>query len=329
MNSRFRRCLLLSSAGALCAISLHAQQPPQAPPAADPQLEEQKAKWMKEQSNWGRWGKEDELGALNLITKEKREKAMALAKTGTVVSLTRKIALAERNSTIKAEDRPGTAPFFDIRFRTYGPGMPAAGYSFDMQEFAYHGSVYTHLDALCHISYEGKLYNGYPHQDTVNANTGCSKMGIQALKEGIVTRGVLIDLPRLRGVAALSPNDRLRPDDVIAWEKQAHVRISAGDAVFLYTGWKEGGAPGPAPNYDPSMVTFFKSRDVALVGADRVSGDHQLTITALGVYLIDNCDLGPLAETAARLNRWEFMLVVAPIPTPGATGSIVNPLAMF
>ncbi len=139
---------------------------------------------------------------------------------------------------------------------------------------------------------------------------------------------MLIDFPRLKGVASLPPNVRLRPEDVEMWEKMVGVEISAGDALFLYTGWKEG-AQAPTADYDPSMVTLLKARDVALVGADRVSGDHQLTITALGVYLIDNADLGPLAEIAARLKRWEFLLVVSPIPTPGATGSLVNPLAFF
>jgi len=101
-----------------------------------------------------------------------------------------------------------------------------------------------------------------------------------------------------------------------------------GDALLLYTGWKAG-AQGPSANYDPSMVTRLKARGVTLVGADGVSADHQLSITALGIYLIDNADLAQAAETAARLRRWQFALVVSPIPTPGATGSIVNPLAMF
>jgi len=283
---------------------------------------------MKEQSNWGRWGKDDELGALNLITPAKRAQAMALAKTGTVVSLTRRINLVDRTAAIKAEDRPGTNPFFEIRFRSYYPPDPPAGYSFDMQAFAYHGATYTHLDGLCHAAYEGTLYNGFTEEATVDQKTGCRKMGIQALKEGIVTRGVLIDLPRLRGTSTVPSTDRLTPKDVEAWEKMAKVKIGPGDAVFLYTGWKEG-AQGQMANYDPSMVTLFKSRGVALVGADRVSGDHQLTITALGAYLIDNADLGPLAETAARLRRWEFLLVVAPLPVQGATGSIANPLALF
>ena len=96
-----------------------------------------------------------------------------------------------------------------------------------------------------------------------------------------------------------------------------------GDALLLYTGWKAG-AQGPSANYDPSMVTRLKARGVTLVGDDGVSADHQLSITALGIYLIDNADLAQAAETAARLRRWQFALVVSPIPTPGATGWIVT-----
>lgn len=172
------------------------------------------------------------------------------------------------------------------------------------------------------------LFNGYNRAETVDPEKGCSKLGIQLLKTGIVTRGVLIDFPRLKGVTSLAPTARLRPEDAEAWEKMAHVKISAGDAVFLYTGRKDGDKD-PSPNYDPSMVKFFKDRGVTLISADHPAGDHQLFINALVAYLIDNCDLGPLAQTAVQLNRWEFLLMVAPIPTEGATGSLVNPLAIF
>jgi hypothetical protein len=231
---------------ALCllAATAVAQQNPPAPAQPSREETEQKAKWMKEQSNWGRWGANDELGALNLITPAKRAQAMALAKTGAVVSLSRPIHLVDRSASIKSDDRPATMPFFEIRFRSYYPPDPPAGYSFDMQSFAYHGGTYTHLDGLCHISYEGKLYNGFLQSETVDPKTGCKKMGIQALKDGIVTRGILIDFPRLRGVASLPPTERLRPADVEAWEKMARVKISSGDAVFLYTGWKEGARGG-------------------------------------------------------------------------------------
>ena len=328
--------LLLAGAGPrVVSAPLAADAALQGQPAPSPRASQeaaeaaaQKSRWAKEHSNWGRWGKDDELGTLNLITPAKRRQALALARTGTVVSLMRPIVMTEMPAAIKAENRPATLPFFDARFQSYYPPQPAAGYSFDMQSFAYHGSVYTHVDGLCHVSYDDRLYNGYLQREVVDPEKGCSKMGIQGLKQGIVTRGILIDFPRLRGVSSLPETERLRQADVEAWEKRANVRISSGDAIFLRTGGTEG-APPPAVNYDPSIVAFLKARDVALIGADRVSADHQLTITTLGAYLIDNADLGPLADTAGRLNRWEFLLVVSPIPTPGGTGSIANPLAFF
>ena len=314
--------------GWLAVLAVFAQGPPEKAQV------EQKARWMKEQSNWGRWGKDDELGTLNLITVAKRQQAMALAKTGTVVSLSRKIALNKRAAEVDAKGQLIATDVDEIRFRRDGVPMPGQPQppgmegNVEIQTLAYHGIAYTHLDALCHIGSNGKLFNGYPHAPTVDPEKGCLKMGVQLLKDGIVTRGILIDWPRLKGVSKLPPSARLLPADVEAWERQANVKISAGDAVFLRSGWKEG-EPGARADYDPSMVAFFRARGVTLISAEHPAGDHELFLNTLGAYLIDNCDLGPLSETSARLNRWEFLLVVAPIPMPGATGSLVNPLALF
>jgi len=302
------------------------------PPGAAAQ-QEQRARMMTDLSNWGRWGKDDELGTMNLVTTEKRLQALALAKSGTVVSLMRNILVREKTAAIKADGKPDGNDYFEIRFRTFPPGDRNAGFSSDVQEFAMHGGAYTHLDGLCHESYAGKRYNGFPLTDT-DVDHGCSKLGIQLLKTGILTRGVLIDLPRLKGVSTLAPGTRLHPEDVDAWEKQTGIKISAGDAVFLYSGWKEGerlepGAPAPGGGYDLSVMATMRARDVAVLSGDRANADHPLALTAMGTYLIDNTGLEDVAQTAARLQRWEFLLVVAPIPSPGATGSLVNPLAIF
>ncbi len=288
----------------------------------------QKDQWMKELSNWGRWGKNDELGAFNLITPAKRQQALALARTGEVVSLMRPIVITEKSAAIRADGKPDGRPFFEIRFRTFPEDNFYSGFNSDIEEFAQHGALLTHLDGLCHDSYGGQHYNGFPLHGTTDPVKGCTKLGIQALKDGITTRGVLIDFPRLRGVATLPRGTKLRPEDVEAWEKQAGVKISSGDAIFLYTG-RKGGSPETGVGYDLSIARFLKQRDVALVSSDGANADHQLTLAALGVYLIDNTDLARAAETAARLKRWEFLLVVSPLLVPGATGSVVNPLAFF
>jgi hypothetical protein len=285
--------------------------------------ERQRAQWAEEYSNTGRWGSEDELGTLNLITARKRREAAALVGAGEVVSLSRPIALVDEPAEL-------TEPtsYFEVEFSTYGPGERAEGFSFDYQAIGYHGSSYTHLDGLCHVSYDGRLYNDFLQFDTVDPDMGCTRLGIEGLRDGIVTRGLLVDLARVRGVDAVGPGDSLTTADVLTWERMTGLHVSPGDALFLYTGWVPG-AVGQRANYDPSIVAFLRERDVALVGADRVSGDHQLTIATLGAYLIDNADLSRAVETSARLDRWEFMLMIAPIPTPEGTGSIVNPLAMY
>ena len=329
--SSFSLCLVL----ALGACGSQGQVPSEIESVGESQAAEHKAQWMRDASNWGRWGANDELGTLNLVTTEVRQRALALAIEGVVVSLSRDIVSREREAEVDAQGRPVMTNVGEVRFRRDNvpdPGQASEpgreGGNVDMQTFAYHGTVYTHIDGLCHIAYEGRLYNGYRHEDAVDPDRGCLQSGIENVKDGIVTRGVLIDFPRLRGVTTLDEAERLRLEDVEAWEQLTGITIGTGDAVLLHTGWREGDA-NRSIDYDPSLVTLFRDRGVTLIGADRPAGDHHLFVTALGAYLLDNASLGPVSDTAAQLNRWEFLLVVAPIPTPGATGSIANPLAIF
>ena len=290
---------------------------------------EQVQRWMKDLSNWGRWGNDDQLGTLNLITDEKRRQAVALAKTGTVVSL----AYTQPALVPKVETEAGSGPRAHLEIQL---SLLPSGYTTEQQQLAFHGSTFTHLDAVCHGDYDGKLYNGYPLKDTID-ETGCKKLGIDTLQGGILTRGILVDIPRLKGAPYLEPGTRVYADDIEAWERKAGVTISAGDAVLLHTGrWVSGETSG----FDISVAPWLKARDVALVGSDgtleagQVEGEpplplHHFVLVALGSPIIDNADLGSLSETAARLNRWEFLLVLSPIATPGGTGSPVNPLAIF
>jgi len=281
-------------------------------------------KWMKDLSNWGRWGKDDQLGTMNLITDAKRKQAAALAKTGTVVSLAHKPPLVPKTQAQSA------GAFLEIHL-----SLLSAAFTTEEQALAFHGSSFTHIDALCHGDYEGKIYNGYPLKESVT-EAGCKKLGIDALAGGVVTRGVLIDIPRLRGVSHLEPGTHVYQEDIEAWEKKAGVTISAGDAIFLHTGrWETGKTSG----YDVSLIPWLKKRDVALVSSDgiqdisEVEGTilplHHYTLVALGANILDNAELTQLSETAARLKRWEFLFVTSPVATPGGTGSPVNPLAIF
>ena len=281
--------------------------------------------WMQELSNWGRWGADDQLGAVNLITQAKRRQALALATTGEVVSLSLPIRV------VSPPDNPNsTAAFTSLRVTNI-----QSGFLMERQQVAFHGSTVSHLDALCHAHHEGKVYNGIA-LDEVFDETGCTQMGISGLAGGIVTRGVLLDIPRLKGVDALETGTHVYPEDIAAWERQTGVTVSAGDAIFLRTGRR---VNNNRSGYDITVAPWLKQRDVALVGSDgtqdggQIPGTvlpfHKLVLAALGANIFDNMALEALAETAARLDRWEFLLVAAPIPNPGGTGSPLNPLAIF
>jgi kynurenine formamidase len=280
--------------------------------------------------NWGRWGPEDNLGAANLITPDTRRRAVRLAQTGLTVSL------AHNPLTDKADDN--ASPFEHTMNR---------GFQTDTYRVSYHGYAHSHLDALCHILYKEQTFNGYA-RDVVNTEKGCTKLGIEHLKQGVVTRGVLLDVPRLKGVPYLEPGTAIYQEDVEAWERKAGVKVGPGDAVLLRTGrWARRDRVGPwavgrsAAGFHASIATWMKSRDVAFVGSDAASEVvptlvegvnlpvHTLLITALGVNILDNQDLERLAETAAKLGRWEFMLMINPVPVTGGTGSPLNTIAVF
>jgi kynurenine formamidase len=280
-------------------------------------------RWMTELSNWGRWGKEDERGALNLITADKRKQAALLAKTGTTVSLSQQIE--REQPAASPQPRPvNRAGAFDHVFLIDGD------YLYERQEIEYHGGRLSHFDALCHVSYNGKLYNGLNFKEVVTEKGGCSKLAATAAKDGIVTRGILLDIP----------GTRVRREDVDAWEKRTGLKISPGDALLLRT--KRPGAGAAAfgsAGYEPSILPFLKERDVALLGSDvaQEGGSipglfipiHTFTIVALGLNLLDNLALDELAATAEKLKRWEFMLVVEPLRVRNGAGSAVNPVAVF
>jgi len=281
-------------------------------------------------TNWRRWGKAAQLGSANLVTDAKHKQAAALVKSGVSVSLAHN-PLKER-----AEDNP--SPFEHTMNR---------GFSTDTYKVSYHGYAHSHIDALCHILYKDQTYNGYARAE-VNTETGCTKLGIEHLKNGIVTRGILIDMPRLKGVPYLEPGTPVYVEDLEAWEKKAGVKIASGDAILLRTGrWARREKLGPwavgrsEAGFHASVAPWIKARGVAFVGSDDaqdvtpslVEGMnlpiHTLLITALGINLLDNQDLEAIAATAARLNRWEFMLTLAPIPVDGGTGFPVNAIATF
>jgi kynurenine formamidase len=260
----------------------------------------------------------------------KRKDALKLARSGLTVSL------VHNPLTDKADDN--TSPFEHTM---------NAGFTTDTYRVSYHGYSHSHLDALCHILYKDQTYNGYARAE-VNTAKGCTKLSIDNLKQGLITRGVLIDIPRLKGVEYLEPGTAIYQEDVEAWEKMAKVKIASGDAILLRTGrWARRAKVGPwavgrnAAGFHASIVPWIKARGVAIVGSDAASEVtptlvqgvalpvHTLLITALGINILDNQDLEQLAATAAKLKRWEFMITINPMPITGGTGSPLNTIATF
>ena len=296
---------------------------------------------LKELSNWGRWGNDDELGAANLITPAKRKQALALAKEGRPISLAHDVAQE------KAADAP------NILERTLNNVTPAGTSDRYQYTGTYHGVVHSHLDAVdCHMMVDGKGYNGRS-MDDIKAAGGCPKGNINALKDGVVTRAILFDATRLPGKATsqgwLEPGTAIHREDLEALEKMEHVKVSQGDVILLYTGrWKRRASLGPWPNttgfagYYADVAYFLKERGVSFIGCDGPNDVsptglppsvtnplHRLALVAMGVGIFDNLDFERAAEQARKLNRYEFLFTAAPLRIEMGTGSPLNPLAVF
>jgi kynurenine formamidase len=289
-------------------------------------------RWMKEFSNWERWGKDDELGALNLITASTRKQAASQVKDGVSVSL---------EHDVQTDRSPVNPQPYTITWTKRG-----AQFASDNIGVSYHGYVHSHMDALCHMADERKIFNGF--SDEIAPNRGCAKDSILSVKNGIFARGVLIDIPRLKNVEYLEPSTPIYPEDLEAWEEKIGVKVSPGDVVFVRTGrWARVAAKGPwnlgqaAAGLHASCAKWLHDRQIAMLGSDGVNDllpspvegvvqpIHQITLIALGVRLFDNLDLEALSKAAADRKRWTFLLTAAPLAIPGGTGSPLNPIATF
>jgi kynurenine formamidase len=284
-------------------------------------------------SNWGRFGPRDQLGTLNLITPEKRAAAARLVRSGRTVSAARPLP------TEPSIENPSPVAHHMI-------GTASEGWGGDYFAMASHGFATSHIDALCHIFHAGKLYNGYAIE-TVTAH-GALELGIHALRDGVVSRGVLLDIPRVRGVSYLEPGEPIFPGDLQRAEEDAALRVESGDVLLVRTGrWTRRAALGPwdvrqsAAGLDASCLPWLHARGVAALGGDGVSDVlpsrvadmplpiHSVAIVALGLHLIDNLELDRLAEACVSENRWEFLFTLAPLVLERGTASPVNPIALF
>ncbi len=291
-------------------------------------------------SNWGRWGKEDERGALNFITDKKRAAAAKLVQTGQTVSMALPLA------TIAAPDNPTPVTHLMVQAGFDSREMPLP-YAGDYFAIAPHGMANTHLDALCHVFWENKMYNGFDASEV--GSHGAKKCAIDVTRTGIISRGVLLDIPRLKKVEWLEPGTAIYPEELDAAEKAQNVRVDEGDVLLVRTGRsarrKSKGGWDPfregLPGLDASCLPWLHERRIAVLGCDGVSDVvpsgydgvplpvHVGTLVAMGIHLIDNADLDAVSAACGASNRFEFMFTMAPLILERGTASPVNPLATF
>jgi kynurenine formamidase len=345
------------------------------PPArgAAPVTTETLLGWVTEfaADRWGRW--DNELGSANFITDKKRMHATRLVTKGISVSLAHPLLtipfdpLLPQTPTFPSIAPMPTIPRDPDNGNPFFHWMNPASFTSDRYNVSYHGSAHSHLDALCHYPLMGVLFDGLVTAVNNTGNTtaavgGCAKFGIQNLRDGVLTKGVLFDatlLPRLLepGRNWLAPGTHVHKSDLEALERIEHVKVESGDVILLYTGrwarraalgpWPTGGTPTAAgvgvAGYDADAMEFVHEREVAFIGHDEWNDAtpngypdfpnalpvHTLAIRVMGVDIFDNLDLERLAATARRLGRYEFMFTAAPLNVTGGTGSPLNPQAVF
>lgn len=295
--------------------------------------------------NWGRWGAEDESGTLNYITPAVRAAAASAVKSGRAVSCSRDFPVhphpenpfPAQHHMVVAGDDPCV------------PGGNGLETSMDYIGIAFHGMASSHIDALCHVFVEGRMYNGWPATDV--KSTGARRNSIMCARDGIVSRGVLLDLPAAAGVAFLDPEHEIRVADLEGAERAHGVEAGPGDILLIRTGRdaRREAVPTSTPDgmrlagLHPECAGWLHDRQVAVLGGDGVHDPlpggarydgwpipiHMTTLVAMGMHLLDNLWLEDLARACAGEGRHSFLLTVAPLRIERGTGSPVNPIAVL
>lgn len=284
--------------------------------------------------NSSRWGPQDERGTLNFITADVRRAAAAEVRDGKSISLARDVIARSEGGLL-----PTTIDFFYVPDSVLGPSDNSVMWSGEKLGLFYHGWGDTHIDALSHMTYLGRAYN----RRTVTRREGPPDHGrIELMRDGLMSRGVLVDVPRLRAAQRAAREAPLSVKDLVAWERQTGIRIRSGDIVLIRSGrWEPAKPLARSAGVHPSVAEWLRARSVAAFGDEGgtditpspVSGInspfHVLAIVGMGMPLIENLDLERLASEAAKRSRWTFLFVAAPLMIQSGTGSPLNPLAVF
>ena len=295
-------------------------------------------------SNWGRWGPDDQRGTLNLVTPEATRRGVATVRTGEVFSLA--IPLDQTGPQWDGNGMPGRV---NPELSTYAVNVAFTGDPADFtttdDSFRMGSQAATHLDALAHVGYEGRLWNDTP--DTVVTDAGAARLGIEH-DGAIATRGVLLDIARLKGVDHFAENYAITGDDLDAAAAAGAVTVEAGDAVLVRTGHMHHLRAGdrraysmPAPGLSTKSIEWMRDHDVALVATDTITFEvypcenpnvfmpvHMIQLRDIGLAQGQNFDLDELAAACAADGRIDCLLVATPLPLTGAAGAPVAPTAI-
>jgi len=294
--------------------------------------------------NWGRWGPDDQLGTLNYITPQHVRAAAGLVQSG------RRVSLEIPINTVAGPDNPNPAIHLVSQGHDIDIGSGGLRFGLDFMGMACHGDCHTHVDALCHISYNGLTYNGHPAQEVLTSK-GATSLDIANYGDGVVGRGVLLDIPRFRGVKWLEPGEAVRRAELEACEAAQGVHLGEGDILVFRTGhhrrrlelgaWDNGPDGEGKAGLHVDTIPWMHERRLAAFLPD---GDgeaipsvvegmtypiHPLQIVAMGMLASDSLQFEDLARACEEEGRYEFMVVGLPLRLPGGTGSPWNPIAIF
>ena len=286
---------------------------------------------------WGRWGSEDEAGALNLIGPAQVKRAAGLVRTGEVLRLAQPLS----HKTPVPRHRSGMQHFMGRDGGDYAAGAKRpGGFQFAEDTVVMPLHIGTHIDALCHAWCEEKMFNGY-RETTMRSTSGATRLGVEKMPPA-VTRGLLIDMVRLRG-RTMHVGEVISRQDIETCLSNTGLKVEPGDAVLLHTGWLASQLNNPdidfnrEPGIDHEAGLWLARQDVALIGADNFAVEvlpfaagtvfpvHQCVIRDFGIPLLE----GLMLEALAKTGRADFLFVAAALPIVGATGSPLTPLAIL
>lgn len=287
-----------------------------------------------EVNNAGRWGEDDELGTLNYITPEKRIAAAGLVREGRAMSLARDL------DTVQSANNPQPVRHTLCYQSHYPIGC------IDAMVIDTHGFSITHLDAVAHVYRGEDVYNGRNAAEVALA-TGLTFGDILAQKDGMFTRGVLLNIAAVRGTEWMEPDEGVFAEDLVAAEERQGIRVESGDCIFVYTGLqKREAVQGPEDlghrvGIMPDAIRWMHEREISVYSGDCVDAFpnpystryflyfHAIALAAMGLILLDIPALEPLVEVCEDLDRSDFLLTMAPLRLKGGTGCPVNPIALF